>query len=178
MLKYNLYTIAFISCIVLIIVIIWKLCKAIKEINIIEEELKMSLYDEKNNCFVPNPPEMKYWEIITKISTYKNISLKEAAKDFSELSGEPSNEILEIILNADEKYLIPFEGKIKICNDEDNILSYGIQPKMAGKIGYIKNIVIDDEHFADDKEDKARNRVYYLIDIDDSLYSCEILNKV
>ena len=112
------------------------------------------------------------------MSTYKNISLKESAKDFSELSGIPSNEILGIILNADEKYLIPFESKIKIFDDEDNILSYGIQPDMAGKIGYIKDIVIDDEHFADDKEDKTRNRVYYLIDIDDSLYSCEILNKV
>lgn len=138
----------------------------------------MNLYDEKNHCFCPNPPAMRYWKIITEISTHKNISLKEATKEFSELSGVPSNEILGIILNADEKYLIPFGGKIKICDDEDNILSYGIQPNMAGKIGYIKDIVIDDEHFADDKEDKTRNRVYYLIDIDDSLYSCEILNKV
>lgn len=146
--------------------------------SIIEEELKMNLYDEKNNCFIPNPPAMRYWEIITKISTHKNISLKEATKELFELSGVPSKEILGIILNADVKYLIPFESKIKICDDEDNILSYGIQPDMAGKIGYIKDIVIDDEHFADDKEDKTRNRVYYLIDIDDSLYSCEILNKV
>lgn len=138
----------------------------------------MNLYDEKNHCFFPNPPAIRYWEIITKISSHNNISLKEAAKEFFELSGIPSKEILGIISNADEKYLIPFESKIKICDDEDNILSYGIQPDMAGKIGYIKNIVIDNEHFADDKEDKTRNRVYYLIDIDDSLYSCEILNKV
>lgn len=138
----------------------------------------MNLYDEKNHCFCPNPPAMRYWEIITKISSHNNISLKEAAKEFFELSGVPSKEIWGIISNADEKYLIPFESKIKICDDEDSILSYGIQPDMAGKIGYIKDIVIDDEHFADDKEDKTRNRVYYLIDIDDSLYSCEILNKV
>ena len=45
MLKYNLYAIAFISCIVFIIVIIWKLCKTIKEINIIEEKVIMNLYD-------------------------------------------------------------------------------------------------------------------------------------
>lgn len=126
-----------------------------------KEELNMNFYDEKNNCFVPNPPAMRYWEIITKISDYKNISLKEAAKAFYDLSGVPSMEILEIILNSNENDLIPFKSEV-----------------YAGRIAHITNIVIDDEHDENDKDDKTRNRIYYLLDIDDSLYSCEVLQRI
>ena len=171
MLKYNLYAIAFISCIVLIIVIIWKLCKFIKEINIIEEELKMNLYDEENNYFVPNLPEMGYWEIIAKISSQKNISVKEAVRKYHELSGIPSNDILDVLLNANEKDLIPFNSEVEICNDTEKLLSYGIQPDCAGLRTYVINIVIDDE-------DNTGNRIYYLVSADSSLYSCEILQKI
>lgn len=138
----------------------------------------MNFYDEKNNCFVPNPPAMRYWEIITKISDYKNISLKEAAKAFHGLSSVPSMEILDIILNANENDLIPFKSEVKVCDDEDNVLSYGIQPQYAGRIAHITDIVIDDEHDENDKYDKTRNRIYYLIDINESLYSCEILQRI
>lgn len=138
----------------------------------------MNFYDEKNNCFVPNPPAMRYWEIITKISSYKNISLKEAAKTFYDLSGVPSMEILEITLNSNENDLFPFKSEVKVCDDEDNVLSYGIQPQYAGCIAYITDIVIDDEYEENDKDDKTRNRIYYLLDINDSLYSCEILQRI
>ena len=178
MLKCILYVI-FICCIVSsLCVIIWKLCKEIKETDIIEERFKMNLYDEKNKCFVPNPPAMRYWEIITKISTYTNIPLRKAAIRFHDLSGVPPMETLEIILNANESDLIPFESKVKICDDEDKVLSYGIQPKYAGCIAHITDIVIDEEHDENDKDDITRNRIYYLLDIDDSLYSCEILQRI
>lgn len=36
-----------------------------------KEGSNMNLYDEKNKCFVPNPSAMRYWEVITKMSTYK-----------------------------------------------------------------------------------------------------------
>lgn len=143
-----------------------------------KEESNMNLYDEKNKCFVPNPPAMRYWEIITKISTYTNIPLRKAAIRFYDLSGVPSMETLEIILNANESDLIPFESKVKICDDEDKVLSYGIQPKYAGCIAHITDIVIDEEHDENDKDDITRNRIYYLLDIDDSLYSCEILQRI
>ena len=139
MLKCILYVI-FICCIVSsLCVIIWKLCKEIKETDIIEERFKMNLYD---------------------------------------LSGVPPMETLEIILNANENNLIPFESKVKICDDEDKVLSYGIQPKYAGCIAHITDIVIDEEHDENDKDDITRNRIYYLLDIDDSLYSCEILQRI
>lgn len=143
-----------------------------------KEESNMNLYDEKNKCFVPNPPAMRYWEVITKMSTYKNISLKDAAKEFYNMSGVPPMETLEIILNSNESDLIPFESKVKICDDEDKVLSYGIQPKYAGCIAHITDIVIDEEHDENDKDDITRNRIYYLLDIDDSLYSCEILQRI
>lgn len=143
-----------------------------------KEEFKMNIYDEKNKCFVPNPTAMRYWEIITKISTYTNIPLRKAVIRFHDLSGVPPTETLEIILNANENNLIPFESKVKIYDDEDKILSYGIQPKYAGCIAHITDIVIDEEHDENDKDDITRNRIYYLLDIDDSLYSCEILQRI
>ena len=143
-----------------------------------KEESNMNLYDEKNKCFVPNPPAMRYWEIITKISTYTNIPLIKATTIFYGLSHVPPMETLEIILNANENNLIPFGSKVKICDDEDKVLSYGIQPKYAGCIAHITDIVIDEEHDENDKDDITRNRIYYLLDIDDSLYSCEILQRI
>ncbi len=114
---------------------------------------------------------MSYWEISAEISSHKNISVKEAIRKYHELSGIPSNDILDVLLNANEKDLIPFNSEVMICNDTKKLLSYGIQPDCAGLRTYVINIVIDDE-------DNTGNRIYYLVSADSSLYSCEILQRI
>lgn len=136
-----------------------------------KEEFKMNLYDEENNCFAPNPPEMGYWEIIAEISSHNNISIKEAVKKYHELSGIPSNDFLEVLLNANEKDLIPYNSEVKICDDTEKLLAYGIQPDCAEFKTCIIDIVID-------SKDNIGNRIYYLVSADSSLYSCEILQRI
>ncbi len=115
---------------------------------------------------------MDYWEIIAEISSHKNISTKEAVKQYYELSGIPSNDFLEVLLNANEKDLIPYNSKVKICDDTKKLLAYGIQPDSAGFKTCITDIVIDNE-------DNTGNRIYYLVRADSSsLYPCEILQRI
>lgn len=139
----------------------------------------MLYYDEQNNQFNPNPPTMGYWEIITKIAETNNISLKEAIDKYYDISMIPNSTCYCALMGCGE-YLFPFGSEIIICENKDELISYGIQPQYAGKKGIIKGIYIDEEMLCKDIElgenKKYINYLYYFISTDDSLYSCKLLN--
>lgn len=141
----------------------------------------MLYYDEKNNCFVPNPPTMGYWEIITKIAEINNISLTQAVDKYYDISIIPNSTCYCALMGCDE-YLFPFGSEIIICENKDELMSYGIQPQYAGKKGVVKGIYIDEERLCKDielgKHKKYIDYLYYLISTDDSLFSCKILRRV
>ncbi len=116
-----------------------------------------------------NPVSMSYWETITKIANYNNVDLKVAIKKYYGLTGIPSKECYEAIINTNK--LIPC-CKVEVTQNINTLNTLNVPYHFAGLKSRISAIDIA-------KDETGVYHIAYLIENGNGFYfSFEMLKKL